>query len=191
MAYKRTTIGIFIDPNHLRRMANEMERAWSSDNIGRPVWKETFRIDNETEIEIITDQEFFHRKERGAPDWNEMAPGPEALAAFATAKEYDFPDTYSGAGWKAAFRIWGAVKDSPDVLVGHDGFHDLPGVKIDDLGLSGFQFGWALNAVRQMLGQRPGPNPAIVTIGAGDNEPAYPSMGSPESAMRRAIGGEP
>ena len=37
-------------------------------------------------------------------------------------------------------------------------------VPIDDLGLSGFQWGWAANAARRCLELPPVPNPAIVTI---------------------------
>jgi len=33
-----------------------------------------------------------------------------------------------------------------------------------DYDLTGFMFGWAMNAVRYILGGKPNPNPAIVTI---------------------------
>lgn len=39
------------------------------------------------------------------------------------------------------------------------------GVPIDDLGLSGFQWGWAVNAARRCVELPAVPNPAIITIG--------------------------
>lgn len=37
--------------------------------------------------------------------------------------------------------------------------------EIAELGLTGFQVGWAVNAARHIVGQPPNPNPAIITIG--------------------------
>lgn len=53
---------------------------------------------------------------------------------------------------------------------------------------TGFMYGWALNAVRQMMGYKPGPNGAILEIGT-EEQPAYPSVGPAEKAVARAIGG--
>jgi hypothetical protein len=39
------------------------------------------------------------------------------------------------------------------------------GIPLASLGLSGFQWGWAVNAARYALSEPPVPNPAIVTIG--------------------------
>lgn len=39
------------------------------------------------------------------------------------------------------------------------------GIDLASLGLSGFQWGWAVNAARFIKGLPPEPNPAIVTIG--------------------------
>ncbi len=39
------------------------------------------------------------------------------------------------------------------------------GVPLARLGLTGFQWGWAFNAGRHVLGLPPEPNPAILTIG--------------------------
>ena len=40
-----------------------------------------------------------------------------------------------------------------------------PWSEIGDLGLSGFMWGWAVNAARRCVELPPAPNPAIVTIG--------------------------
>lgn len=41
------------------------------------------------------------------------------------------------------------------------------GIPLADLGLSGFQWGWAVNAARRCVELEPVSNPAIVTIGGG------------------------
>lgn len=122
-------------------------------------------------------------------DWDAAGPSPEALIAFGeVADDKEFPETYSGQAWRAAYRIWKVCKATPEKLnVGP--CDDIPGVDLDDLGLSGFMYGWALNAVRQMLGKPAGPNPAIITLGTKD-EPPYPSIGPADKAMRKAIGGD-
>jgi hypothetical protein len=122
-------------------------------------------------------------------DWENAGPSPEALAAFADVKdEREFPHSYSGQSWLAAYRMWKVVKDAPEKLnVGP--YENVPGVELDDLGLSGFMYGSAVNAVRQMLGKAPGRNPAILTLGEKE-EPPYPSVGPAEKAMRSAIGGD-
>lgn len=122
-------------------------------------------------------------------DWEKNGPSPKALEAFSLVKEEtEFPHTYSGQSWLAAYRIWKAVKDDPAKLMDVGPYDDIPGVELDDLGLSGFMYGWAVNAVRQMCGLRPGGNPAIVTLGEGNRD--YPSVGPAEQAMNRAIGGK-
>ncbi len=122
-------------------------------------------------------------------DWDAAGPSPEALIAFsAVVDEKEFPDTYSGQAWRAAYRIWKVCKATPEKLnVGP--FDPIEGLDISGLGLSGFMYGWAFNAVRQMLGKPAGPNPAILTFGVKD-QPPYPSIGPAGKAMRRAMGGD-
>ncbi len=120
-------------------------------------------------------------------DWEHSGPSEDALVAFSrVSDEAEFPNTYSGAGWRAAYRIWKIVQEDRSLLL-IGPYEDVKGVDTKDLGLSGFQYGWAVNAVRQMLGIPPGPNPAIVTLGV-PVQPDYPSIGSPEDAMKEAIG---
>lgn len=38
--------------------------------------------------------------------------------------------------------------------------------RLSDLGLSGFQWGWAVNAAKYAVGAPPVPNPAIMTVGS-------------------------
>ena len=122
-------------------------------------------------------------------DWEVSGPCPEALHQFALMPdEKVFPNTYSGVAWRAAYRIWKATKDTPNVLDNIGPYENVPGADLEDLDLTGFMVGWAVNVVRQMLGKAPGGNGAIVTVGVG-NEP-YPSVGPADLAMRRAIGGK-
>lgn len=181
-------ISVFVDPGQLRRWADEMEEAWKTQRLGQRVWSARVGDTGNASVRIVTDQDYFHRRDRGLPDWDDVSPSPEALSLLEKVRgDSDFPQSYSGSAWCAAWHIWKVVKDNPDLLDGNDGFKDIPGVDLPDLGLSGFQYGWALNAVRQMLGKKPGPNPAIVTIGAREELP-YPSTGPAESAMKRAMG---
>lgn len=39
------------------------------------------------------------------------------------------------------------------------------GIGLDELGITGFQWGWAVNAARRCVELPPAPNPAILTIG--------------------------
>lgn len=58
----------------------------------------------------------------------------------------------------------------------YEGFHivypgmselmSLAGVTFDDLGLSGFQYGWAVNAAKYARNAPPSPNPALLEIRA-------------------------
>lgn len=121
-------------------------------------------------------------------NWDEAGPSKEALEALSKVEdEKEFPQSYSGQAWFAAYRIWKTVKDSPEKLVKATPYSDIEGVDLKGWDGTGFMYGWALNAVRQMMGYRPGPNGAIVTLGVGE-EPPYPSVGSAEQAMKRAIG---
>lgn len=58
------------------------------------------------------------------------------------------------------------VHDGPDLYTAvkeqTDGLGD---VSMSDLGLTGFQWGWAVNAAKYIVGAPPVPNPAILTVG--------------------------
>lgn len=64
------------------------------------------------------------------------------------------------SGWEAANndKLWAATQER------------FPGLSEWLGGPTGFQFGWAHNAVRYALGAEPTGNPAIVTVGGGDGE---------------------
>lgn len=180
-------VTLFVDPYMLRKMADEMERHMKEARLGQRVWSESFRGDD-VEIVLMTDQDWFHRRERGIPNWEAMTPGESALARFVEIaheeldEDYEFPKTYSGSAWHATYRIWKATRECGEKILDED---DVP--EAHGLGLSGFQFGWAVNAVRQMLGKKPGTNPAILVIGG--PQPVVPAAGAPEDDMRKAIGG--
>jgi hypothetical protein len=129
--------------------------------------------------------------------WENSGPNKQALAAFAkvTDERREFPHTYSGQAWRAAYRLWLAIKDKPiDVQKSEtaDGFAYDPAWNWggerggDDLGLSGFMAGWAINAVRQMLDLKAIPNPAVINMD-GPQEP-LPDTGPAEGMMKTAIG---
>lgn len=44
------------------------------------------------------------------------------------------------------------------------------GVPLQELGLTGFQWGWAFNAARAVMSLPPVPNPAIVTVAVDESE---------------------
>lgn len=60
--------------------------------------------------------------------------------------------------WQEGARI---VWDGPDLYKAVSAFTDG---KLDALGITGFQWGWAVNAARFALGAPAEPNPAIITI---------------------------
>lgn len=198
----RINLRIIINPYQLRCMADRMEEQMASAYPDSRVWKETLDCDGAI-VQFIADEGWFERLKAGIPNWEAMVPGPEALERFnvirnevrtwatttddpnVEVEKREFPDTYSGAAWRAAYRIWKEVAvNGREILA--DG-NPLVDEAARGLGLSGFQFGWAVNAVRQMIGLKPGTNPAILVLGG--EQPIVPATGSPESDMRDAIGG--
>lgn len=108
--------------------------------------------------------------------WETASPSVEALERFAQASDGEFPHSYSGQAWRAAYRLWLAIKDkTPEEIdkaisdpYGYDKSWNWNGENGgEDLGLSGFMAGWAMNAVRQMMKLGPIGNGAVVTIGVG------------------------
>lgn len=190
--YKQEIVTLMVNPWMLRKMADEMEKRMADLGVGERVWSETFHDDIMTcalQVVLLADQDWFHKRREGIPNWDAMAPGPEALARFPLVKNEsrEFPDTYSGAAWNAAYRIWKATEEHGPEILDSDVWSDIKGADCKGLGLSGFQFGWARNAVRQMLGKAPVENPAIVTVGG--PAPVVPASGSAEDDMKGAIGG--
>lgn len=56
----------------------------------------------------------------------------------------------------------------PKYVKVRDGLYDVmkaEGIDLAELELTGFMWGWAVNAARKVLGDGPVPNPAIVEIG--------------------------
>lgn len=120
-------------------------------------------------------------------DWENSGPTPEARAALeAVSDEAEFPYSYSGQAWRAAYRILRAYKDQPAELLKIGPYDDIPGVALSDLDLTGFMFGWALNAARQLCALPPGPNGAIVNIG--EPMPLVPASGPADADLRRVLG---
>ena len=71
--------------------------------------------------------------------------------------------------WLQADGGWGPdPADSPEGRpVGPDLYGEVNAYtegKLSDLGLSGFQWGWAVNCAKWILNEPPVPNPAIITI---------------------------
>lgn len=182
------SISVFVNPRELRDMADDMEARMAEVEAGERVWQETFNADG-LEVTLVADQDWFHRRKQGIPDWDAVAPGPEALERFTVVEDEasEFPETYSGTGWRAAFRIWKVYRDRPNDLQSIGPYDEIPDVELDNMDLTGFMVGWALNAVRQMLGLAPGKNGAVVTIG-GPQE-TVPALGPAGSDLRKVLGG--
>lgn len=116
-------------------------------------------------------------------DWDNLSPQPAVVDRFLEVTDEDsFPETYSGQSWKAAYRIWKMVKDDPSLLDKDTDYHPI----LDNLGLSGFMVGWAVNAVRVVLGRPQGPNPAVITLGV-ENQPVTPALGPAEQDLKRIL----
>jgi len=121
-------------------------------------------------------------------DWENAGPSKEALEALAQVQdESEFPQSYSGQAWFAAYRIWKVCKDNLDKLAKASPYGDIEGVDLKGWDGTGFMYGWALNAVRQMLGLKPGPNGAVIELGV-DEQPPYPVVGPADKEMRLALG---
>ena len=76
-------------------------------------------------------------------------------------------------------RLWDALDN-----VGP--YEDVPGVESNDLDLTGFMVGWAMNAVRQMRHKEPKENGAVVTIGG--EQSVTPAMESANEDLQRLMG---
>lgn len=122
----------------------------------------------------------------------ECGPSPEAWQALQQAKDEDFPTTYGGQAWRAAWRLMKVAKEQPERFASWDGWtrDELASEVVADLDLTGFMFGWAINALRSMIELPPVADGATVTIGGGDdsgNAGVFP--GSAEQSLRRVLGG--
>lgn len=51
------------------------------------------------------------------------------------------------------------------LYLGLEGAMELVGISLHGLGLTGFMFGWAVNAAKYASGATPSNNPALLTIG--------------------------
>lgn len=124
-------------------------------------------------------------------DWEDAIPNTRSLEAFALVQsEKEFPMTYSGQSWRACYRMWKATKHDPKIMEPLGAWDEVPNCDIKELGLSGFMWGWAKNALKAMYGFDQTANPAVLEIGAGEDQPVTPAVGTAEQAMRRAIGGD-
>lgn len=186
---RHETVTVLVNPWELRKMAEEMEQGMASSSPGDLVWVESCHdYERDLEVRLVADQEWFQRREEGSPNWDAVGPCDDVLKRFRIVKdscrneEREFPNTYSGTAWRAAYRMWAAFDRGEATLEG------LDAVDVKGIGLSGFQHGWAVNAVRQMLGAAPGTNPAIITIGG--PSPIVPALGPAYSDMRSSMLGD-
>jgi len=137
---------------------------------------------------------------KGNPfDWSTATPGTETWEALQTAQDGDFEthqegteytgEDYSRCALRAAWRLLQVAKADPERFASWDGWtsDELAREATADLGLTGFQFGWAINALRQMMELEPVADGATVILGGADTVRAMP--GSALQEMHRAIGG--
>lgn len=83
-------------------------------------------------------------------------PNPERYARTPAETEITWPELPDGK------------KDYNNPIYGRRGLYDVlkaDGIPLEELGITGFQWGWAYNAARRCLELPPEPNPAIITIG--------------------------
>jgi hypothetical protein len=104
--------------------------------------------------------------------WDEAGPSPQAWEALQTAQDGDFPWTYSGQAWRAAWRLLKVAREDPQRFASWDGWTSDPLAfeATADLDLTGFMFGWAINALRVMMEMPPVSDGATVIIGAGEDQ---------------------
>lgn len=105
-------------------------------------------------------------------DWETTGPGPEAWDALQAARDSDFPRTYSGVAWRAAWRLLAVAEEEPERFASWDGWtgDPLAHEAVKGLGLTGFMFGWAINALRYMMEMPPVSDGATVIVGSGDDQ---------------------
>ncbi len=121
-------------------------------------------------------------------NWSKASPKEISLKDLETAKEKDFPNTYSGQGWKACWLMYHkGYKVNKEEFLKQDGWGDFPYLK--DIDLTGFMVGWACNALRHILKKSPVSDGATVIIGGGDNQPKGVHIDNAEESMKKAIGG--
>lgn len=105
----------------------------------------------------------------------EGAMSPEEMQAYIMAApekiDYESKDGYSDAARRFAKAILtDGLNNQKEFLENSKEFADKVYQKYDLPDLTGFMFGWAVNAVRYCLHERPIRNPAIVEIGVEKEE---------------------
>ena len=121
-------------------------------------------------------------------NWSKTSPKEITLADLEKAKEADFPNTYSGQGWRACWLMYHkGYKVNKKEFLKQDGWGDFPYLKGIDL--TGFMVGWACNTLRFLIGKSPVSDGATVIIGGGKNQPKGVPEGNAEQAMTKSIGG--
>ena len=126
-------------------------------------------------------------------DWDNAVPSPETWAALQVATDESFPRTYGGSAWHAAFRLMKVAKEQPERFASWDGWtaDPLAYEVTHGLDLTGFLFGYALNAVRHMLEMPPVADGATVAVGSVDKNATVRSLpSSPKGELRKALGGK-
>ena len=123
-------------------------------------------------------------------DWDNAGPLPEAWQALQHAKDSDFPETYSGTAWRAAWRLLQVAKEQPERFSAWDGWtsDNLAREATRDLDLTGFMFGWAINALRSMMEMEPVADGARVVLGERGGVKLKPT-GSANEELQHALGG--
>lgn len=124
-------------------------------------------------------------------DWENASPKDITLNELEGAVESDFPETYSGTAWKAAWIMYTeGYKKDPEEFLKQDGWGHFPYLHKRNLDLTGFMVGWACNALRFLLQKSPVRDGASVIIGGGENQPIGVPMGSAKEALEKVLGGE-
>jgi hypothetical protein len=126
--------------------------------------------------------------------WDESGPSPEAWAALQSAEDGDFPETYSGIAWRAAYRLLKVAKEDPTRFASWDGWTSDPIAReaVKGLDLTGFMFGWAINALRAMMEMPAVRDGATVIVGGGEDQRGTELVptGPAKADLRLVLGGK-
>lgn len=125
-------------------------------------------------------------------NWDIANPEEVKIEDLGMAQEKDFPDTYCGRAWKAAWKMYHeGYKKDPKNFLKQDGWGEFPYLMNCGMDLTGFMVGWACNTLRFILGESPVADGATVIFGESkENQPIGVPPGNPAESVEKAIGGD-
>lgn len=122
-------------------------------------------------------------------DWNTVTPDEVTIEDLKNSVEMDFPQTYSGQAWRGVWKMYHVeYVHNPQAFLKKTGWSHFD--YLYGMGLTGFMVGWALNALRKILGFGPVADGATVVIGGSEAEqPVGVPQGTAEQSLKKVLGG--